>query len=204
MNTIKPEVSVVMPVYNRQEYVSDAISSILNQSFADFEFIIVDDGSTDNSYNLISTFKDSRIKPIKLKENKGNYFARNLGMKRAVGKYICIIDSDDISLPDRIQIQHDFMETHIYKNPGYIFFDEATNALDTKNERVIMDNLGRFFKGRTVVVVAHRLSTVRKADQIVVLEKGKIVEKGTHSELVALGGAYFNLVKDQLELEAMA
>jgi len=116
MNTIKPEVSVVMPVFNRQVYVSDAISSILNQSFADFEFIIVDDGSTDNSYNLISTFKDSRIKPIKLKENRGNYYARNLGMSMAVGKYICVMDSDDIALPDRIQIQHDFMESN--KNFG--------------------------------------------------------------------------------------
>lgn len=88
----------------------------------------------------------------------------------------------------------------VYKNPDYIFFDEATNALDAKNERVIMENLDRFFQGRTVVVVAHRLSTVKKADQIVVLEKGQIVEKGTHKELVAVKGAYFNLVKDQLEL----
>lgn len=88
----------------------------------------------------------------------------------------------------------------VYKNPDYIFFDEATNALDAKNERVIMENLDKFFKGRTVVVVAHRLSTVKKADQIVVLEKGQIVEKGTHSELVAAKGNYFNLVKDQLEL----
>ena len=88
----------------------------------------------------------------------------------------------------------------VYKNPDYIFFDEATNALDAKNERVIMENLDRFFQGRTVVVVAHRLSTVKKADQIVVLEKGEIVEKGTHKELVAAKGAYFNLVKDQLEL----
>lgn len=88
----------------------------------------------------------------------------------------------------------------VYKNPDYIFFDEATNALDAKNERVIMENLDRFFQGRTVVVVAHRLSTVKKADQIVVLEKGEIVEKGTHKELVAVKGAYFNLVKDQLEL----
>jgi ATP-binding cassette subfamily B protein len=88
----------------------------------------------------------------------------------------------------------------VYKNPDYIFFDEATNALDAKNERIIMENLDRFFKGRTVVVVAHRLSTVKKADQIVVLEKGQIVEKGIHKELVAIKGAYFNLVKDQLEL----
>ncbi len=88
----------------------------------------------------------------------------------------------------------------VYKNPDYIFFDEATNALDAKNERIIMENLNRFFKGRTVVVVAHRLSTVKKADQIVVLEKGRIVEQGTHKELVALKETYFNLVKDQLEL----
>ena len=88
----------------------------------------------------------------------------------------------------------------VYKNPDYLFFDEATNALDAKNERVIMENLDRFFQGRTVVVVAHRLSTVKKADQIVVLDKGKIVEKGTHNELVAAKGDYYNLVKDQLEL----
>lgn len=88
----------------------------------------------------------------------------------------------------------------VYKNPDYIFFDEATNALDAKNERIIMENLERFFRGRTVVIVAHRLSTVKKADQIVVLEKGQIVEKGTHKELVSVKGAYFNLVKDQLEL----
>ena len=79
----------------------------------------------------------------------------------------------------------------VYKNPDYIFFDEATNALDAKNERMIMENLDRFFQGRTVVVVAHRLSTVKKADQIVVLEKGKIVEKGTHKELVDQKGAYY-------------
>jgi ATP-binding cassette subfamily B protein len=88
----------------------------------------------------------------------------------------------------------------VYKNPDYIFFDEATNALDAKNERVIMENLDKFFSGRTVVVVAHRLSTVKKADQIVVLEKGKVVEIGTHNELVKSKGNYFKLVKDQLEL----
>lgn len=88
----------------------------------------------------------------------------------------------------------------VYKNPDYLFFDEATNALDAKNERAIMENLDRFFNGRTVVVVAHRLSTVKKANQIVVLEKGEIVEKGNHNELVEKRGAYYRLVKDQLEL----
>lgn len=88
----------------------------------------------------------------------------------------------------------------VYKNPDYIFFDEATSALDANNESVIMRNLDEFFKGKTVVVVAHRLSTVKNADKIVVLEKGKIIEEGTHSELTAMRGAYFNLVKNQLEL----
>ncbi|MGV8090703.1 MAG: peptidase domain-containing ABC transporter [Mangrovibacterium sp.] len=88
----------------------------------------------------------------------------------------------------------------VYKDPSFIFLDEATNALDAGNERVIMENLDRFFRGRTVVVVAHRLSTVKKADQIVVLEKGKIVERGTHRELVEQKQEYFHLVKDQLEL----
>ncbi|TKG87818.1 peptidase domain-containing ABC transporter [Puteibacter caeruleilacunae] len=98
------------------------------------------------------------------------------------------------------QKQRILIARSVYKNPDYIFFDEATNALDAKNERVIMENLDRFFDGRTVVVVAHRLSTVKKADQIVVLEQGEIVEKGTHQELVKRKGAYFKLVKDQLEL----
>ncbi|MDR1631282.1 MAG: peptidase domain-containing ABC transporter [Dysgonamonadaceae bacterium] len=88
----------------------------------------------------------------------------------------------------------------VYKKPEFVFFDEATNALDAKNERTIMDNLFTFFQGKTVVVVAHRLSTVRNADQIVVLEKGEIVETGTHEELTKKQGAYYNLVKNQLEL----
>jgi ATP-binding cassette subfamily B protein len=88
----------------------------------------------------------------------------------------------------------------VYKNPEYIFFDEATNALDANNEKVIMENLDQFFKGRTVVIVAHRLSTVKNADQIIVLDKGNIVEKGTHTELTKKQGAYYELVKNQLEL----
>jgi ATP-binding cassette subfamily B protein len=88
----------------------------------------------------------------------------------------------------------------IYKNPEFIFFDEATNALDANNEKVILENLNEFFAGKTVVVVAHRLSTVKNAHQIAVLEKGQLVELGNHEELTALKGAYYNLVKNQLEL----
>ena len=88
----------------------------------------------------------------------------------------------------------------IYRNPEYIFLDEATNALDTNNERIIQENLDRFLKGKTVVIVAHRLSTVKQADNIVVLKQGQIVEQGAHSELVRLQGDYFHLIKNQLEL----
>jgi len=88
----------------------------------------------------------------------------------------------------------------VYKNPEYIFFDEATNALDANNEKVIMENLETFFKGRTVVVVAHRLSTVKNADNIIVLDKGAIIEQGTHTELTKNKGEYYQLVKNQLEL----
>jgi len=88
----------------------------------------------------------------------------------------------------------------VYKNPDFLFFDEATNALDANNERIIMDNLAEFYKGKTVVIVAHRLSTVQNADNIIVLEKGKMIEEGTHTMLTAKKGVYYTLVKNQLEL----
>lgn len=88
----------------------------------------------------------------------------------------------------------------VYKNPEYLFFDEATNALDANNEKEIMGHLYEFYKGKTVVVVAHRLSTVKDADKIIVLDKGRIAEEGTHKELTKQKGLYYQLVKNQLEL----
>lgn len=88
----------------------------------------------------------------------------------------------------------------VYKNPDYIFMDEATNALDASNEKIILGNLEKFYHNRTVMIVAHRLSTVKSADHIIVLDKGRVAEQGTHRQLVAEKGLYYSLVKDQLEL----
>lgn len=99
------------------------------------------------------------------------------------------------------QKQRLFIARAVYKNPEILFFDEATSALDARNERVVMENLYNFIQGKTVFVIAHRLSTVRNADQIIVIDQGKIVEQGTHEQLVYSKGAYYDLVKNQLELE---
>ena len=114
-------------------------------------------------------------------------------------KYNTLIGQDGVGLSQG-QKQRILIARAVYKNPEYIFLDEATNALDANNERAIVENLMEFYRGKTVVVVAHRLSTVRNADQLVVVEKGKIVETGTHEELIARQGAYWHLVKNQLEL----
>lgn len=114
-------------------------------------------------------------------------------------KYNTVIGMDGVGLSQG-QKQRILIARAIYKNPRYIFLDEATNALDAKNERQIVENLNDFYKGRTVVVVAHRLSTVRHADKIIVLNQGHIAETGTHDELVKRKGAYYNLVSNQLEL----
>lgn len=88
----------------------------------------------------------------------------------------------------------------VYKNPSFIFFDEATNSLDANNEKKIVENLSQFYEGKTVVVVAHRLSTVLNASQIIVLNHGHVVEVGNHCSLIAKRGAYYQLIKNQLEL----
>jgi ATP-binding cassette subfamily B protein len=114
-------------------------------------------------------------------------------------KYNTQIGRDGIGLSQG-QKQRILIARAVYKNPDFIFLDEATNALDAKNERAIVENLNEFYKGRTVIVVAHRLSTVKNADQIIVLDSGKVVESGNHTTLIEKKGAYYNLVKNQLEL----
>ncbi len=114
-------------------------------------------------------------------------------------RYDTIIGRDGVGLSQG-QKQRILIARAVYKNPDFIFLDEATNSLDARNERAIVENLDGFYKGRTVVVVAHRLSTVRNADRIVVLDNGKVAEVGDHSSLIDKKGAYYNLVKNQLEL----
>lgn len=114
-------------------------------------------------------------------------------------KYETLIGRDGIGLSQG-QKQRILIARAVYKNPDFIFLDEATNALDAKNEKLIVEQLSDFYRGKTVVVVAHRLSTVKNADQIIVLDEGKVVEIGTHTSLINIRGVYYNLIKNQLEL----
>ena len=122
-----PAISVVMPTFNDGEYLREAIDSILNQTFRYFEFIIVNDGSTDNSEDIINSYNDNRIRYLKNASNSGNAIARNIGMKAARGKYIAMMDSDDIAKPNRFVMQFEYLEGHpeigIFGS-AIIFFDE--------------------------------------------------------------------------------
>jgi len=114
-------------------------------------------------------------------------------------KYDTKVGRDGVGLSQG-QKQRILIARAVYKNPNFIFLDEATNSLDASNEKNIVANLEAFYQGKTVVIVAHRLSTVKNADQIIVIEQGKVVEEGNHRTLIAKQGAYYNLVKNQLEL----
>lgn len=109
----KPLVSVFIPVYNSEEYIKDALNSIVTQSYTNLEIIIVDDCSTDQSVEIINSFQDSRIRLLRNEENKGIPYNRNLGLKESKGKYMAIMDADDIALPNRIEEQVAFMENHL-------------------------------------------------------------------------------------------
>jgi len=132
-------------------------------------------------------------------------FHRVLGAVRTGGRgghepqFNTVIGADGIGLSQG-QKQRILIARAVYKNPDFIFLDEATNALDADNERKIVENLSKFYDGRTVIVAAHRLSTVKNANQIIVLSDGCIAEVGNHDSLTAQRGIYYNLVKNQLEL----
>ena len=145
--------------------------------------IAVDDGDID---------KERLLKAAEIACIKDYIMALPLKFNTKIGR-------DGVGLSQG-QKQRILIARAVYKNPDYIFLDEATNSLDANNERSIVENLDKFYKGKTVVIVAHRLSTVKNADQIVVIDHGKVVEVGNHESLTAKRGAYYNLVKNQLEL----
>ena len=145
--------------------------------------IAVDDGDID---------KERLLKAAEIACIKDYVMALPLKFNTKIGR-------DGVGLSQG-QKQRILIARAVYKNPNYIFLDEATNSLDANNERSIVENLDKFYKGKTVVIVAHRLSTVKNADQIVVIDHGKVVEVGNHESLTTKRGAYYNLVKNQLEL----
>ena len=145
--------------------------------------IAVDDGDID---------KERLLKAAEIACIKDYIMALPLKFNTKIGR-------DGVGLSQG-QKQRILIARAVYKNPDYIFLDEATNSLDANNERSIVENLDKFYKGKTVVIVAHRLSTVKNADQIVVIDHGKVVEIGNHESLTAKRGTYYNLVKNQLEL----
>jgi ATP-binding cassette subfamily B protein len=142
---------------------------------------------------------DENIDAVRLRHaikvaNIGDFIERlPLGLSTKIG-----MEGNGISQGQRQRL---LIARVVYKDPIFIFFDEATNALDTNNEHIIMEQLEKFYHKRTAIIVAHRLSTVRKADNIIVLDKGHVVEQGTHESLTARQGVYFTLIKNQLELE---
>jgi ATP-binding cassette subfamily B protein len=153
-------------------------------------------------------FSDSIEKNIAVSDETPNY--KKLIHACKVANILSFIESMPLGFNTKIgaegngisagQKQRILIARAVYKNPQFLFFDEATNALDANNEKAIMENLQEFFKGRTVIVVAHRLSTVKDADKIIVLQDGEIIEEGNHNELAQKKGKYYELVKKQLEL----
>lgn len=147
-----------------------------------------------------------------ISESEQNEIIDRVKLKNAV--YIANIEDFVERLPNKLntelgtsgirlsggQEQRLMIARAVYKNPEFVFFDEATSSLDANNEKTIMEKLNSFLNNKTSVIVAHRLSTVRNADNIVVLENGEVVEQGNHEKLTQLKGKYFELVKNQLEL----
>lgn len=187
------------PVEGNILYDKENINRLSAKSIRQNSGVVMQDGYifSDTIERNIAT-GDEDIDPEKLKTATQTAFLDNyidslpLGYKTKIGT-----DGNGISGGQRQRI---LIARAVYKNPHYIFFDEATSSLDAESEKHIYDNLQKFFHGKTVIVIAHRLSTVKNADQIIVLKNGMITEKGTHQELVSNQSEYFNLVRNQLEL----
>tara|TARA_S200000501_G_scaffold129580_1_gene122442 strand:- start:1512 stop:2528 length:1017 start_codon:yes stop_codon:yes gene_type:complete len=139
MNSDKPKISVLMPVYNGDKFLDRSIKSILSQTFYNFEYIIINDGSTDDSLKIISSYKDSRIKIINYSKNMGITFALNKGLNEAKGDYIARQDQDDISFPDRFMLQLKYLESNNVDlvDTNFIFIDE--------NDKYLQDYEKRYF-----------------------------------------------------------
>jgi ATP-binding cassette subfamily B protein len=187
------------PVEGTVLYNQDNINQLSAQSLRQNTGVVMQDGYifSDTIERNIAT-GDEDIDPDKLRKATEVAYLDNfidslpLGYKTKIGT-----DGNGISGGQRQRI---LIARAVYKNPHYIFFDEATSSLDAESEKKIYDNLQRFFHGKTVIIIAHRLSTVKNADQIIVLKNGMITEKGTHQKLVSNQSEYFNLVRNQLEL----
>ena len=145
---MNPKVSVIMPMYNEEKYLSESIESILNQTFKDFELIIIDDCSTDNSIEIVESYKDKRIRLIRNKVNLGTVRTRNVGLKIAKGKYVAIMDSDDVSLIDRLSTQYNYLE----ENDNIFLLGSSAIYIDDKGKE-----LRRFRKYDDYEMLAFRL-----------------------------------------------
>lgn len=156
-----PEISVIMPVYNREEYIREAIESILAQSFTDFEFIIVDDGSTDRTPEIVRGYRDPRIKTIYNKCNRGNYPARNRGYDCSRGNYICVMDSDDVALPERLEVQYGFLE----QNPEIGIVGSDSTIIGEDDREGVMEYAPTRIRIRTIAsnVMCHPTLMMRRS-----------------------------------------
>lgn len=138
---MKPLISVIMPVFNAELYVEEAVRSILDQTFRDFEFIIVDDGSTDRTPEILRTFTAPRIRLLFNERNEGNYPARNRGGRLAQGKYIAVMDADDVAYPNRLQTQYEYMETHsevLALGAGTMFWPDWKIKMSDESIRAVL------------------------------------------------------------------
>ena len=187
-------------IFTREMIVPSIIIAIVTAAIVIFVFLMLEKSRAKKGMSKIKNAEDEADKIIEDANKKaiemaclGDYIKKlPLGIETKIGT-----DGTGVSGGEKQRIM---IARAIYKNPLYLLLDEATSSLDAENERNITENLSREFHGRTMLVIAHRLSTVRDADNIIVLRHGKVVETGNHKELVGRKGYYYELVKNQLEL----